>query len=144
MSLTVINTGVFSVNSLVVPVGDGQGGEGNKCFVVDPAGCSLTGDENKIVDYLKREGLQCVEIVLTHFHFDHITGIAPVKAAFPDASIAIHEDDFSELQNPPGPIGVALVNAMGVNGLLEEIAKQPNADIALKDGEDNNLLLLLI
>lgn len=136
MELTVIPTGVFSVNSLVVPVGDGAGGDGNKCFVVDPAGCSLTGDEDKIVDFIKKEGLQCVEIVLTHFHFDHVTGIAPVKAAFPDAPIAIHEDDFSELQNPPGPLGRALVQGMGAGELINELAKQPDADIALKDGDD--------
>ena len=130
MSLTVIPTGVFNVNSLVVPVGDG------KCFVVDPAGCSLTHDENKIVDYIKSEKLQCVEIVLTHSHFDHITGIAPVKAAFPEASIAIHEDDYSELTNPPGPMGTALVRYMGFMDILDEIKKQPDADTPLKDGSD--------
>ena len=77
MKIHVLHTGVFKVNTLVVPL------EGGKCFIVDPAACALSGDENLILDYLKAHKLECEGIVLTHSHFDHITGIAPLKAAFP-------------------------------------------------------------
>ena len=130
MDLPVIRTGVFSVNSLVVSVGD------NKCFVVDPAGSKLTFDENKIVDYIKSKGMDCVEIVLTHSHFDHITGIVAIRNAFPNAKIAIHEDEFDEMQNPPGPLGQAMLQHIGSKELAAEVAKQPSADIALKEGDD--------
>ena len=65
MKIHVIRTGVLNVNSLIVPViddfnsqkkSDGEAGTSNsvskKCFVVDPAGCSASHDENKITDYL--------------------------------------------------------------------------------------------
>lgn len=130
MEISVINTGVYGVNSLVIPVGD------NKCFVVDPAGSPLTSDETKITDYIKSKKWECVEIVLTHSHFDHITGIVAIRKCFPDAKIAIHEDDFSEMQNPPGPCGKAMLDRIGSIELADEVAKQPNADIALKDGDN--------
>lgn len=130
MKLPVIPTGVYSVNSLVVPVGD------NKCFVVDPAGSNLTFDEHKIVDYIKSNGMECVEIVLTHSHFDHITGIVAIRNAFPNAKIAIHKDEFDEMQNPPGPLGTAVLQYIGSDELLAEVRKQPSADIALKESDD--------
>ena len=132
--LPVIRTGVFSVNSLVVPIND-DSGESNKCFVVDPAACRLAGDENKLRDYIIAKELKCEGIVLTHSHFDHITGIAPLKEVFPEIKIAIHELEVSELQNPPGPIGSAVIRTLGAPDLMEEVAKQPPADIALKDGD---------
>ena len=47
MKIHVLHTGVFKVNTLVVPF------EGGKCFIVDPAACALSGDENLITEYLK-------------------------------------------------------------------------------------------
>lgn len=130
MDLPIIRTGVYGVNSIIVPVGD------NKCFVVDPAGCSLTSDEREIKDYIKSHNLDCVEIVLTHCHFDHITGILPLKEAFPDVKIAIHEDDYEEMQNPPGKIGRPMLERIGSKELMDEVAKQPHPEVALKDGDD--------
>ena len=127
--LYVVRSGVFGVNTIIVPL------EAGKCFVVDPAASSLSGDENKIVDFLHSKKLECQGIVLTHSHFDHITGIAPLKKAFPNAQIAIHEAEFSELQNPPGPMGSEVIFFFGLTQLLDEVAKQPPADHSLKDGE---------
>lgn len=126
----VIRTGVFGVNSLVVEY------EKGKAFVVDPAACSLARDETKIVDYLKKEKLECTGILLTHSHFDHVTGIAPIVAAFPGISISIHEAEFAEFQNPPGPMGTDVIRFFGALELLDEVAKQPGATQSLKDGQD--------
>jgi hypothetical protein len=49
MKIHVLHTGVLRVNTLVVPT------EGGKCFIVDPAACAVTGDENLILDYLKSQ-----------------------------------------------------------------------------------------
>ena len=120
----------MKVNTLIVPMGDGQ------CFVVDPAGCSLSGDANAVTDYLKLHKLICAGIVLTHSHFDHITGIAPVKAAFPDAKIALHEAELSELNGSgvPGPMNNSVLHFFGAPELLQVVGAQPAADTSLKEG----------
>ena len=127
--LYVVRSGVFGVNTIIVPLEDG------KCFVVDPAACALSRDENKIVDFLRSKKLECVLIVLTHSHFDHITGIAPLKKKFPNAEVAIHEAEYAEMQTPPGPMGAAVISFFGAMELLNEVAKQPSATRALKSDE---------
>ncbi len=128
MAIHIIRTGFFSVNTLVVPR------EGKACFVVDPAACSGSGDKNKIIDYLRDKKLDCRAIILTHSHFDHITGIAPLKEAFPAAKIAIHQAEANELINPPGPMNNSVLGFFGMREILDEVAKQPAADILLTDG----------
>lgn len=130
----IIRTGVLGVNTIIVPCGE------KYCFVVDPAGCSLSGDENKIVNYLKEKKMECVGVVLTHSHFDHITGIAPLKAAFPSIKIAIHEAEFSEMSNLPGPMNSSVVEFFGAMELFSILSKQPSADISLKEGSDLDVL----
>lgn len=129
MKINVIRTGVFSVNTLVVEIGD------KKCFVVDPAACRLSFDETKIVDYLHNKKLECVAVVLTHSHFDHIMGILPVLKAFPQAKIAIHKSEVSELQNPPGPMNDSVVSFFGATELLDVLMQQPASDVALNNGD---------
>lgn len=129
-SVHIIRTGAFGVNTIIVTL------EKNCCFVVDPAACSLAGDENKIVDYLKKEKLTCVAVILTHSHFDHVTGIAPIKAAFPNCQIAIHKNELSELTSPPGPMGTAVIQFFGALELITEVSKQPDATVSLSDGQN--------
>lgn len=128
--VTVLQTGVFGVNSVIVTTGE------NKCFVVDPAACMLSGDETKILNYLSKNNLQCEGILLTHSHFDHITGILPLKKAFPEAKIGIHEAEASELQNAPGPMNSSVLGLFGMEGLLDEVSKQPAPDVLLKEGSN--------
>ena len=130
MKIHVIHTGPLRVNSLIVPI------EKNKCFVVDPAACKITGDENLILDYLKAQKLECEGIVLTHSHFDHITGIAPLKAAFPSAKIALHESELSELtgSGAPGPMNNSVLRFFGAPELVDVVGAQPAADTLLREG----------
>lgn len=128
--IQVIPTGVFGVNSIIVTTGE------NKCFVVDPAACRLSGDETKIIDFLSKNNLQCEGIVLTHSHFDHITGIASLKNVFPGAKVAIHEAEAIELQNGPGPMNSSVLGFFGMEGLKAMLAMQPAPDVLLKDGMD--------
>lgn len=132
--MQVIQTGVFGVNTIIVPFGN------NKCFVVDPASCSLSNDEYIITDYLKSAGLDCVAVVLTHSHFDHIMGIDAIKKSFPNIQIAIHQKEYTELQNPPGEIGKAVVSFFGGLSFLNQLEKQPNATIALKDNQNLSVI----
>ena len=133
MAIHVIRSGVFGVNSLVVDIGDKSD---KKCFVVDPAACSLSRDENKITDYLESKKLNCLAVVLTHSHFDHITGIARIKKVFPEAQVCIHQKEVEELLNPPGPMNTSVVNFFGATELFEVLAKQPPADTVLTEGSE--------
>ena len=121
----VIRTGFLSVNTLIVPCGS------KKCFVVDPAACKMSGDENKIVSYLKEKKLDCVAIILTHSHFDHITGILQIKNAFPKAKIAIHTNEFAEMQNLPGPMNQSVLRMFGMTDIFETLSNQPIAEKSL-------------
>ena len=132
MKIHVLHTGVFKVNTLVVPC------EGGKCFIVDPAACRLSGDENLILDYLKAHKLECEGIVLTHSHFDHITGIAPLKAAFPEAKVYVHEAEAAELggggAGASGPMNRSVLQFFGAPELLEVVGQQPAADTLMREG----------
>ena len=127
-AIHIIRTGFFSVNTLVVPL------EEKACFVVDPAACQNSGDKNKITDYLAAKKLDCKAIILTHSHFDHITGIAQLKQAFPAAKIAIHKEEMSELGNGVGSMNDSVIRLFNELWLLDEVAAQPPADLALYDG----------
>ena len=72
MDINVLTVGPIQTNCYVVHQ------EGNsQCVVIDP------GEEAaKIADFLKRKGLECKGILLTHGHFDHIIGVPEVKRAF--------------------------------------------------------------
>lgn len=130
----VIRSGVLRVNSLVVSLGN------KKCLVVDPAACMLSGDSSIITSYLKDKNLECIAIVLTHCHFDHITGIKEIKNAFPNAKIAIHEKEFNELQNCPGPMNQYVLDLFGMGDFLDQLSFQPAADVALKNNDDLSCL----
>ncbi len=127
MKLHVIRTGVLKVNTLIVPIGD------NQCFVVDPAACELSGDSSVITDFLAAHNLVCKAIVLTHAHFDHITGIVGLKSVFPDAKIALHQAELLELSSPPGPMNSSVMQFFGAPQLFEAVAAQPAADTPLQD-----------
>ena len=130
MKLHVIKTGVLNVNTLVVPT------ENGKCFVVDPAACSLSSDEKIITEYIKSQNLICEAIILTHTHFDHITGILELKKTFPSAKIFIHKSEIMELSGNGcvGPMNQAVLNFFGIPELLDLVSMQPAADDFVYDG----------
>ena len=68
MDISVLTVGPIQTNCYVVHQ------EGNsQCVVIDP------GEEAaKIADFLKRKGLECKGILLTHGHFDHIMAVQAV------------------------------------------------------------------
>ena len=129
MKIHVLHTGVFNVNTLVVPFEDG------KCFVVDPAACALSGDQSLITDYLKAHKLELAGIVLTHTHFDHITGVSALKNAFPEAKVYVHEAEAGELgAGAAGPMNSSVLRFFGAPELLEVVGQQPAADKLMREG----------
>ena len=75
------------------------------------------GDEaDDLIEHARAEGLTVTMILLTHAHFDHVTGVARAKAAF-HAPIWLHTDDqflydgaveqgrmFGIVVEPPPPV----------------------------------------
>ena len=56
--------------------------EGNgKVAIVDP------GDADPVLSYLQESSQQIAAILITHKHYDHVGGIADLKASFPDAVV---------------------------------------------------------
>ncbi|MDW7547810.1 hydroxyacylglutathione hydrolase [Pseudoalteromonas sp. SCSIO 43201] len=49
----------------------------SSCWVVDP------GDEKPVLDYLNQQNLTLEGILVTHHHWDHTDGIAPLLTSFP-------------------------------------------------------------
>ena len=124
-------TGLLSVNTLIVPVCD------NKVFIVDPAACSISGDSFSFLNFLKTNNLECIGIVLTHSHFDHITGLFELKEIFPKAKIAIHKEEASEIQAGLGPMNKSILQNFGMSSLIPFFNQFVNPDILLQD--KNNL-----
>ena len=128
MEIKSIQTGVFRVNTYIVPVEEG------KVFVVDPAACALSGDENKITLYLQKNNQECVAVLLTHCHFDHISGILPIKKMFPNAKIAVSKIDAPEIGY--GKINKTCLRGMDLEDLAETLMNQPKPDTLLNEGDD--------
>lgn len=65
MHITVLLVGPVQTNCYIASA-EGK----TSCVVIDP------GEEpEKIADYMSRNGMKCQAILLTHGHFDHITGV---------------------------------------------------------------------
>ncbi|WP_440053639.1 hydroxyacylglutathione hydrolase [Pseudoalteromonas sp. T1lg65] len=55
--------------------------DSNQVWVVDP------GDEQPVLKFLENLGKRLAGILVTHYHWDHTDGIAPLKALFPDIPV---------------------------------------------------------
>lgn len=86
--------------------------------VIDP------GEAQPILTALERDGLNCVAVLLTHGHFDHIGGVRALKDQY-NATVYIHEADAGMLQS----------NRMSLAVLTGGLVKPVEADVLLHGGE---------
>lgn len=88
------------------------------CVVIDP------GEEpEKIAEYIKKKNWSCAAILLTHGHFDHITGVSCL-AAITGAKVYAGEAEKELLSDP-------VLNCSGMAG--NAVALEP--EYFLRDGE---------
>ncbi|MBP2028526.1 glyoxylase-like metal-dependent hydrolase (beta-lactamase superfamily II) [Acetoanaerobium pronyense] len=66
----------------------------SKALIIDPGG-----EAGRIVKQIRRNNLEVVGIVLTHYHCDHIEGVEEVKKAF-DCKIFAHKKEVKGLLDP--------------------------------------------
>ncbi|MBP5464549.1 MAG: MBL fold metallo-hydrolase [Treponema sp.] len=94
--MTLLHTGPFGTNSLLVPLGSSPGeGQNRKAFIVDPACCDFSHDTDVIDRCLQEQQLEPVAVVLTHGHFDHVAGLRFLKSKYPAIKVYIHAEDAS-------------------------------------------------
>lgn len=87
MNVDVLTLGPVSTNCYIVS-------EGSSCVIIDPADRA-----DRIIDYLKRKGLVCRALLLTHGHFDHIGAVDELCREL-DVQYYIHENDEAMLEKP--------------------------------------------
>ena len=129
MAVKILHTGPLGVNTAVVTLC------GNRVMIVDPGACSFCGDEELLVRYLDDQKLDLAAIVLTHGHFDHVSGLPFLHKTYPDIPILIHEADSLLLGADSGKAQSADLAAMGFSAFLREVSGLPEADGFLKDGQ---------
>jgi hydroxyacylglutathione hydrolase len=71
--------------------------DSGKCLIVDP-GCTDPKQQQKLKKFLHDKTLIPEYILLTHGHFDHVSGVAWAKSAF-SCPVAMHRDDLFLLNN---------------------------------------------
>lgn len=134
MEIKVFNTGIYGVNTLLVHIDE------KNVFVVDPAGCIETQDEKIVSDYIKQNSLSLSGILLTHGHFDHITGTKILKHDFGNIKIACHKDDFSMCGRNAFSVQWPFVSGCAPVSFSSALKNLPDPDVILKGGETLDLV----
>ena len=60
----------------------------HRCAIVDPGD-----DGDAVAKWLSGKGLTPAYIFLTHGHYDHVGGLAALRAAYPDLPVYVHAAD---------------------------------------------------
>ena len=88
MERLTIQVGGFEVNCSILS-------ENGRAWIVDPGQ-----EPERIIDLLAKKGLEPAAILLTHAHFDHISGIPGLLKKFPDLPVSVHEKDMPMFGHP--------------------------------------------
>lgn len=79
----------FSENSYILSDETGE------CVIIDP-GCSTSGEEQELVEFVQAKGLKPVKLLNTHCHIDHVFGNQFVADKW-KLGLEIHESDVKVL-----------------------------------------------
>lgn len=89
---------------------------GTNCYILTKNKHSIIIDpghnDERLLDYIKKENLNIEKILLTHGHFDHIAGVDMIRNEI-GAKVYIHEQDNEMLLNP-NKNGSALMMGMNI------------------------------
>ena len=113
MEITVLTVGPVYTNCYIVNTVSSKA-----CLVIDPGE-----DADKIADYIRKKEWKLEGILLTHGHFDHITGVSDL-VSMAGGKVYAFRDEKELLADPH-------LNASRMMGY--EVALEP--DILLRDGQ---------
>ena len=116
MNISTLTVGALETNCYVAVCP-----ESPEAAVIDPGG-----DARQILAEIRSLRAKVRWIVNTHGHGDHIAANAALKAAFPEAKLAVHEADAPMLVD-------ADLNLSGAFGMP---ITSPPADVLLHDGDE--------
>lgn len=87
MKIKIMPVGLIGTNCYILS-------EKNETLIIDPGG-----DPDQIIDYLEKEKLTPLAILLTHAHFDHIGGLEELRKKY-EIGVYINELEQSWLGDP--------------------------------------------
>ena len=129
MKIDLIATGPLYVNSYIVPLC------GNDVFVVDPADCLYSEDRFSLVKRLKEKNLNPVAVILTHGHFDHVSGTKDFKSEYPDVPLLIHRADAAFIGPMSEDLQERSLSEMSFLEFLPTVTNLPAPNGFLDDGK---------
>jgi glyoxylase-like metal-dependent hydrolase (beta-lactamase superfamily II) len=125
MLLETLNIGMLSTNCYIL-----ASGPRSEAVVIDPAG-----EVKRIVSRLHKQELECVGVLCTHGHVDHVAGAGPLSDAV-GAPVYINEADAGALASPRtklvGLAGGVLATRPRQVQYLEEGDEVEYGDLSLK------------
>lgn len=136
-----LRTGPLGVNTYIVEL-CASGAEtakqagGGYAFIVDPAACAFCGDQDSITDFLRKQNLTSVAIVLTHGHFDHVAGLKHLHDCYPEIPILIHKEDSKFIGAEGGTLQGQSLMEMGFDAFIPSVIGLPQATAFLEDGKN--------
>lgn len=129
MKIHCIQTGPFGVNTYVVELPE------KNCFIVDPAACRFCHDEGKFLAFLESLNLKPKAIVLTHGHFDHVSGLKLLKEKYPEIEIYIHREDSRMIGAMSGELQSPGLEMMGFEAFVPAVSDLPEPTDFLSEGK---------
>lgn len=114
MERLTIEVGSYEVNCSILS-------DAGRAWIVDPGS-----EGERIVGLLAKKGLVPAAILLTHAHFDHISGIPALQKAFPGLPVYVHPGDVPMFGHPFNQMGGEYAS-IGVPANIRDVADLPAA-----------------